>query len=67
MPTQDDCRKKILQLWRRWYKGAGQATYQDKQEFYMMLGREHPESLDFKVSRGNDKWQVVHGWLNREG
>jgi hypothetical protein len=65
MPTQDDCRRAILRLWQQSAFWAEKPSYENKQMFYLWLEKNRSDLLAFRVRRDVDKWQVVHGWLNR--
>lgn len=56
----------ILREWDRWIQTQPlqrNATERDTRKFFLQLRARHsPTPLDFPA-RGQDKWQIVHGWL----
>lgn len=64
----DEIREKqtILREWDVWIQKQPlrrKATGRDARKFFLQLrARRSPTPLDF-LAHGQDKWQIVHGWL----
>ena len=68
MITKDEARVLILQEWGQWIEKHPEKTNPNGTDgliFFGYLQTERPALLNFR-NRG-DKWQVVRGWLLREG
>jgi hypothetical protein len=65
--VQEDAKKAIIEEWRKWITGKnkGNPTGTDALMFFGFLQKERDYLFLFKAS--GDKWQVVHGWLQRAG
>jgi hypothetical protein len=62
-----DAKRAVIREWDRWVKDHPDAPG-DRMGglgFFTYLQKEKSELLDFRAA--GDKWQVVHGWLLREG
>ena len=62
--TKNESKDRILGEWERWRTNPNQATYDEKQEFYLWIETNHPELLRWKIRSGMSRWQDVQGWLN---
>ncbi len=61
-----EAKRLIVREWDRWIQtqpiDSGCASARDSLKFFVELQDTRPALLDF-ISRGRDKWRVVHGWL----
>jgi hypothetical protein len=69
MPERLDTeRRAVMRAWGEWAKlhpvDATKSTA--GMLFFAYLRNERPDLLDFKAGT-QDKWQLVHGWLRRDG
>ena len=64
-----EAKRLIVREWDRWIQtqpiDAGCASARDSLKFFVELQDTRPTLLDF-LTRGRDKWRVVHGWLLSE-
>jgi hypothetical protein len=64
-----DAKSLLIQEWDKWITAQptnpGEATGRDSLKFFIELQDARSPLLNF-LSRGRDKWQVVHGWLLTE-
>ena len=67
MMRQAEARPAIIAEWRRYAaeESLSRPTTWDAFSFYGHLVNSRPDLLQFRCS--GDKWQVIKGWLLREG
>ena len=67
---QQDAKPLIIREWDRWIQTQSidpqTASARDSFKFFLELQEARSPLLDFRP-RGQDKWQIVYGWLVREG
>jgi hypothetical protein len=67
---REEARRLIIHAWDRWIASqpasTDRATGRDTLKFYLELKDAQSPMLKFQ-GRGRDKWQIVHGWLRKEG
>ncbi len=67
---QQDAKPLIIREWDRWIQTQAinpeTASARDSFKFFLELQEARSPLLDFRP-RGQDKWQIVYGWLVREG
>jgi hypothetical protein len=66
---QQDAKPLIIREWDRWIQtqpiDPQTAIAGDSFKFFLELQEARSPLLDFRP-RGQDKWQIVYGWLVRE-
>jgi hypothetical protein len=59
-------RRAVLREWDFWIAQDSERAKVDPIAFFFYLQNDRSTLLEFD-SRGNDKWQIIHGWLLRFG
>jgi hypothetical protein len=64
MHTVASAEQQIVAEWRAWAQQHGSRTSTDMLQFFGWLQQHKSYMLSFRSS--GDKWQRVHGWLERD-